>query len=96
VLFSSLSKYYVVGQGQKTWHKTGGSSYLPTLGFVDQIEHPAIQQITARVCKVLADRGLVRAHADELSSLLPRDISVPTILADRPWRHFDALFYWED
>lgn len=96
VLFSTLSKYYVVGQGQKTWHKKGGSSYLPAFQFVDQIEHPAVQQITDRVCVVLADRGLIRAHADDLSSLLPRDISVPTILANPPWRHFDALFYWED
>jgi hypothetical protein len=96
VLFSSLSKYYVVGEGQKTWHKTGGSSYLPSFEFVDVIRHPATRDITEGVCKVLADRGLVRVSASDISALLAPDIAVPTILADRPWRHFDALFYWED
>ena len=96
VLFSILSKYYVIGEGQKTWHQTSGSSYLPSFKFVDKINHPAIQTITAGVCKVLADRGLVRVHTDDLSPLLARDIAVPTILADRPWHLFDALFYWED
>jgi hypothetical protein len=96
VLFSTLSKYYVVGEGQKTWHKTGGSSYLPSFQFVDSFSYPAVQRLTEGVCSVLAGRGLVRASASEISPLLAEDIDVPTILADRPWRQFDALYYWED
>jgi len=96
VLFSTLSQYYVIGEGQKTWHRRGGSSYLPSFQLVDQINHPAIQQIVDGVCISLRDRGLVRAHVSDLTSELPRETDVPTILSDPPWRHFDALFYWED
>jgi hypothetical protein len=96
VLFSTLSHYYAIGEGQKTWNDKGGSSYLPSFEFVDQISHPAIHTITESVCGILNARGLKRAHADELSELLPRDAVVPTILGDPPFRHFDALFYWED
>ncbi len=39
VLLSRLSPYYVVGQGQKSWHKTGGAAYLPRFQFVDEIDH---------------------------------------------------------
>ena len=96
VLFSTLSKYYVVGEGQKTWDKTRGSSYLPSFQFVDRISHPAVQELIEGVCSVLANRGLIRVNASEVSSLLAAEIEVPTILGDRPWRHFDALYYWED
>ena len=96
VLFSTLSKYYVLGEGQKTWHKAGGSSYLPALEFVDEIHHPATRQIATGVCDTLTDRGLTRLLREDLSALLPRDTDVPTILSDPPWHHFDALFYWED
>ncbi len=96
VLFSTLSYYYVIGEGQKTWEKTSGSSYLPDLEMVDQLTHPAIQEIADNVCAVLDDRGLVRLRADDLSTLLACDVSIPTILGDPPFREFDALFYWED
>jgi hypothetical protein len=96
VLFSTLSKYYVIGEGQKAWHTRGGSSYLPSFQFVDSICHPAVQKLTEGVCGVLAGRGLVRVSASEVSSPLAAEIKVPTILADRPWCQFDALYYWED
>ncbi len=96
VLFSTLSKYYVIGEGQKARHETGWSTYLPSFQFVDEINQPAIRRIAGVVCKILTNRGWVRASADDLALPLARDISVPTILADRPWHHFDALFYWED
>ncbi len=96
VLFSRLSKYYVVGKGQKTWDGNRGSSYLPCFEFVDQISQPAVTAIVGKVCRVLDGRGLERLNSDELSELLPGDIQIPTILGGPPWRHFDALFHWED
>jgi len=96
VLFSRLSRYFVLGQGEKSWQNTSGASYLPSFAFVDKIEHPSVLRIVPDVCGILANRGLVRLGADDLAELLPRQTDVPTILGDPPWRHFDALFYWED
>lgn len=96
VLFSRLSKYYVIGEGQKTWHEKGGSSYMPAYEFVDQVRHPATLSIVDDVCAVLNSQGLVRLSAEKLSGVLPDRIQVPTILDDPPWRVFDAIFYWED
>jgi hypothetical protein len=95
-LFSTLSHYYVIGEGQKAWDNKSASSYLPSFEFVDRITHPAAQNIADGVCAILNNRGLVRAHADDLSESLPRNAAVPTILANPPFHHFDALFYWED
>lgn len=96
VLFSTLAPYYVIGEGQKTWEARSSSSYLPSFDFVDQLSQPVIQGLEANVCSTLSDRGMVRIYAHELSARLPRHMSVPTILADPPFRHFDAIFHWED
>ncbi len=96
VLFSRLSNYYVLGEGQKTWHEKSSASYMPSFEFVDKLLHPAVISIADDVCAVLDRRGFVRAHAANLSELLPASTEVPTILCDPPYRHFDALFHWED
>ena len=96
VLLSRLSNFYVIGEGQKSWNNAGGSSYLPDLGFVDKITRPEVMDIAKQVCAILDDRGLKRLYANELDKLLPNDVQVPTVLSDRPWKQFDAIFYWED
>ena len=52
VLFSRLSNYYVVGEGQKTWQKKSGSSYLPSFEFVDDITQEATKALEQDVCKL--------------------------------------------
>lgn len=96
VLFSRLSEYYVLGEGAKCWKGATTSSYLPSFELVDQIEHPAVVELERLVSPVLSSRGLCRLRTSDLFSPLPSGVRVPTILADPPLRHFDALFYWED
>jgi len=96
VLFSRLSAFYVIGQGEKSWDKTSGASYLPDFDFMDTIEHPAVTELVPRVTAVLDDRGLKRLHKFDLDTILPNDVHVPTIMSEQVFRHFDALFYWED
>lgn len=96
VLFSTLSHYFVLGEGKKTWNKSAVSSYLPSFQFTDKIDHPATKGLVRGVCSILEARGLVRALAADLSLYLPPEIDIPTILTDPPYRHFDALFHWED
>ena len=69
---------------------------MPSYQFVDQLKHPKVRTLEEGVCNTLAGRGLTRLHADDLSAILPHDTDIPTNLSDPPWRHFDALFYWED
>ena len=96
VLLSRLSPYCVIGQGQKSWHKTGGASYLPIFDFVDGIEHAAVLALVPRVTKILTSHGLKRLHKSDLEESLRKGLRVPTVLAERKFRQFDALFYWED
>ena len=96
VLFSRLSKYFVLGEGQKTWHKGSGSSYVPSFEFVDVFTQNSTKTLERLIFHTLERQGLVRLHANDLAKFLRTDIRVPTILSDPPWRHFDALFYWED
>jgi hypothetical protein len=96
ILFSRLSPYYVIGQGEKSWHSTGGASYLPEFDFVDNIEHDAVLALVPRVNAILKSRGLLRLQKNDLDVILPKGVKVPTIMADRVYRHFDAIFYWED
>jgi hypothetical protein len=40
--------------------------------------------------------GLALLGQDELNRPLPFNGDIATALADRPYRVFDAVFYWED
>ena len=96
VLLSRLSRYFVLGQDEKSWTADGGSGCLPSFSTVDDLTHPAILALAAPVTTLLSARGLQRLSRAELAALLPEDIQVPTILTDEPFRQFDALFHWED
>ena len=96
VLFSRLSNGFVLGEGKQTWSAKSSSGYLPCSEFVDDIQHPAIRAEVAPVAALLTDAGLRRLHRAELDAPLPETCQVPTILADGPFRQYDALFHWED
>lgn len=96
VLFSRLSHYYVMGQGQKAWSGRTCSSYLPAFELVDAINNPGVLELEMLVEPLLESRGLRRLRSNDLSEFLPEDVKVPTILTRRAYRQFDALFYWED
>ena len=96
VLLSRLSPYFVFMQGEKRWHATGGSSYLPEFGMLDKLEAKSVSLLAGQVQPVLESHGLVRAVREQLSEPLPAGLSVPTILTARGFTQFDALFYWED
>lgn len=96
VLLSRLSPYFVFMEGEKTWHAHGGSSYLPEFGMVDHLPTQAVAALADQVQPILEGHGLVRASREALMEPLPPDLQVPTILADRGFTQFDALFYWED
>lgn len=96
VLLSRLSRFYVVGQGKKSWHKTGGGSYLPALKIVDTVAHSALKPLEQGVDKILPAFGLERVRKIDLQHTISSDIDIPTILSEPPHHVFDALFHWED
>ncbi|MFV0439476.1 MAG: hypothetical protein ACK5PS_19025 [Desulfopila sp.] len=96
VLFSRLSAYYVIGQGNRSWTKRKAAAYLPDFTFVDEINRQAVVDLVAPVQTFLLERGLQRLYRSDLDTILPGDLAVPTILATRVFRHFDALFHWQD
>jgi hypothetical protein len=96
VLLSRTSNYFVLGQGQKTWHDKGGGSYLPSFEDLDQVTHPALKPLEEIITDYFTSVGMVRLKSTDLAELLPPNTEVPTILTGPPYRHFDALFHWED
>ncbi|SDN31000.1 hypothetical protein SAMN05720382_104363 [Polaromonas sp. JS666] len=63
---------------------------------LDKIESKGASSLAEQVQAILERHGLVRVVREQLTEPLPPDLEVPTILADRGFTHFDALFYWED
>ncbi|WP_074577540.1 hypothetical protein [Polaromonas sp. JS666] len=96
VLLSRLSPFFVFMEGEKHWHAKGASSYLPAFDMLDKIESKGASSLAEQVQAILERHGLVRVVREQLTEPLPPDLEVPTILADRGFTHFDALFYWED
>jgi hypothetical protein len=96
VLLSRLSCFYVVGQGQKTWQRNGGSSYLPDLKSVDSVEHAVLLPLERQIDAFLSASDLKRLHRPDLELRIQGEHKAPTILSDAPFTQFDALFFWED
>jgi hypothetical protein len=96
VLLSRLSPYFVFMEGEKRWHAHGGSSYLPEFAMLDGLETESVSLLARQAQPVLESCGLIRAVREQLSEPLPSGLRVPTILADRGFTQFDALFYWKD
>lgn len=96
VLLSRLSHYFVFMEGSKYWDKEGGSGYMPDFSMLDQLPTPAVAELAAHIQPLLQEAGLVRASRQDLETLLPQGTAVPTILGEEPYRHYDALFHWED
>jgi hypothetical protein len=96
VLLSRLSPYFVFMEGEKRWHAHGGSSYLPEFAMLDRLETESVSLLARQAQPVLESCGLIRAVREQLSEPLPSGLRVPTILADRGFTQFDALFYWKD
>ncbi|MEL0577573.1 hypothetical protein AACK17_03315 [Pectobacterium punjabense] len=96
VLLSRLSPYFVFMESEKNWHARGGSQALPELEMLDRLETPAVIALSQQVQSELEKCGLIRAYKVQLTARLPTGTRVPTVLTDRGFTQFDALFHWED
>ena len=96
ILLSRLSPCFVFMEGEKQWHPRGSSSYMPDLDRLDRLETPAVATLAEQVQPILERHALIRVSRAQLETPLAAGIHPPTILTDRGFTQFDALFYWED
>lgn len=96
VLLSRTTRFFVIGQGEKSWHSQGGGSYMPCFDDAECIEHPAIAALASPIIDHFEEAGLTHLSRESLSAPLDSTYGVPDILSGPPFRHFDALFHWED
>ncbi|HEY1174354.1 MAG TPA: hypothetical protein VGH19_23515 [Verrucomicrobiae bacterium] len=101
ILFSILSDYYAIGQGErcKSVSGSGGSHYLPDLMMIDKVTDPHLQYLVPKIEKVLDQEFcLKRIGATTLSESIPSHLRHhdTTNLSNPPYHVFDALFYWYD
>lgn len=96
VLLSRTTRYFVIGQGEKSWHPTGGGCYLPSFSAMDEITHPSLAELASPLSEHFTNAGLIRLRKEQLGGVLGSSYSIPGNLCEGPLRHFDALFHWED
>lgn len=93
VYLSRLSPYFVFFENWRTKNGSGTSGGLETM---DRFTCPAVQNLAAQVQPLLETQGLIRLFQNDLSALLPSNISMTTNLGRPPFKLFDAFFYWND
>jgi hypothetical protein len=96
VLLSRLSPYFVFMEEEQSWTARGGARYLPQFDMLDRLRSQGVIELARQVQPVLESHGLIRALRTGLSTPLPDGMRVPTVLTDRGFTQFDALFHWED
>ncbi|WP_010098295.1 hypothetical protein [Ornithinibacillus scapharcae] len=96
VYINRLAPIAILGSDQVTKHRNGGSSgfihshtvnRLPPGDWTEQVE--SIKKVLDKFQYKIMDKSY-------LHQALPFQAKIPTILADPPYKIFDALFYWED
>ncbi|KAA9001322.1 hypothetical protein FJU30_08890 [Affinibrenneria salicis] len=96
VLLNRRAPYFVFMEGEKHWLARSASSYLPEFAMIDRLNTPAVLSLSQQVQLLLESGGLIRLSRQQLERPLPPDLHVPTLLTDRGFTYFDALFHWED
>jgi hypothetical protein len=97
IYLSRLAPVAAFGPSQRTRHRTGGSYDYLDAGKVGVLPPGDWSAEAKEVRAKLAGRyGFALLGQDELSRPLPLNADIATALADRPYRVFDAVFYWED
>lgn len=97
IYLSRLAPLAAFGAGQRTRHDKGGSMNYLDADQVGKAPPGDWTTVTAEVRTKLARYyGFTLLSQDELSRPLPFDAKIPTVISNRPYRVFDAVFYWED
>lgn len=97
IYLSRLAPLATYGPSQRTRHATGGSADYLDAGRVGRLPPGDWSAVRDEVqTKLVRYYGFTLLGQDELSCLLPFNADIPTVISNRPYRVFDAVFYWED
>lgn len=91
-----LTPVAVIGASQVTKHETGGVEEFLNSEKVDNIPPGDWKEQIEGIKNVLKRYRYKVLERTYVSELLPFDAKIPTIVADPPYKLFDAFFYWED
>jgi hypothetical protein len=98
---SKLTPYWFYGSS--SWTKTYEKDHLVGGGFVfleassqANIDQVGWQHESQLIEAVLQEFRYSLLTPTELMQPAPADISIPTVLADKPYNVFDCFFYWQD
>jgi hypothetical protein len=98
---SRLTPYWFYGGSQ--WSKTyeggrhvGGGSMFLTPDSPTAINKTLWQQDSLWLEALLQEFRYSLLTPDELKQPAPAGLSIPTVLADKPYNVFDCFFYWQD
>lgn len=91
-----LAPVAVMGVGQITKHDTGGSSDYIEPRFVNELPSSDWEDEIYQIKNILESNFLTILDREYVNQPLDFEAKIPTILADKPYKIFDALFYWED
>lgn len=89
VLFCRLAPCYCLLEA-------GSASCLPCFEAIDAFHSTPVERLACEVEQHLAAMGYLRLRRSDLAHLLPEGTTSATNLSNAPYRHFDALFNWED
>ena len=96
ILLSRLSPYFALMEGEKSWGGNGGSSYMPHLDAIDNFSTLVVAELAEQIQPILEGHGMIRLSHSMLDIPLNPEFKVPTVLTDRAFTNFDAVFYWKD
>lgn len=96
VLLNIHAPLYSLGEGQKAWHGSSASSYLPSADMVDKFQSEAVTTLSIEVERKLSERGMLRVTSAAAMQPISLDIEIETNLSDGRLRVFDALYHWMD
>ena len=91
-----LAPVAVIGRGQMTKHATGGSRDYIESTTVNVFPSGDWEQEIKDIRALLKSYWFNLLEPTYLNQPLPFEAKIRTILADKPFKVFDALFYWED
>ncbi len=97
ILFSRFSKYYVLGEGTKSWDAdrahAGGTGISSE--FVDKINRKEVKALLVDVNKILTKNNFIRLHKEDTDRKIELEWEDHSRNIN-PEKIFDVLFYFED
>lgn len=100
VYFCRLAPYFIMLEHEYRWQQrqnhTERFNGFPNQHKIDEIQQESTWHIAQHLETLLSEFGLKRLNKESLNTSLDGKYQIKTVLTDRAYSYFDALFHWED